>query len=431
MNTMRKFAWLIAVVLLLGGAIVWLNSLPNATGLDAEVSRAIPKIEEAVGLPFKSPPVIDSRSRAEVAAFLRETLEDSSTAREVEGQEIVMKLLGMIPDSISLRDVLMGVLEEQIVGYYDPAKTVLYVVDSSPPGMRDVTVTHELIHALQDQYISLDSIQAIRGTDDRQLAAQAVMEGQATLEQIRIMVGEQFGPFVPGGWEALRQTIADEQQKMPRFTAAPYAIQEMLLFPYLSGAEFVNRFRERMPDSLIYNHMPASSEQILHTEAFFGTRDMPMEVQLPAPTSGRALYQNTMGEFGVRLFLYEHLRNAQESFRGAAGWGGDRFLTVQLPSGRGIVWATVWDSAIDAAEFQELLDTAVRRRYGSPSPLRVPAAERVGSISGIEFRTGDKGRRRAGVIAAELDGKPAVIYVDVPEGATLNIVDLRAIRIRS
>ena len=59
---------------------------------------------------------------------------------------------------------MLELLTEQVVGYYDPATKVLYVVDGAEPAMVNVTVTHELVHALQDQYLNLDSIQKITAT---------------------------------------------------------------------------------------------------------------------------------------------------------------------------------------------------------------------------------------------------------------------------
>ena len=46
-------------------------------------------------------------------------------------------------------------------------------------------LAHELVHALQHQYIPLDSIMRQPGDNDRLAAAQAILEGQATLADCR------------------------------------------------------------------------------------------------------------------------------------------------------------------------------------------------------------------------------------------------------
>ena len=96
------------------------------------------------------------------------------------------------------------------------------------------------MHALQDQYISLDSIQKVRDDNDRQAAAQAVFEGQAVTSRSPAMLGgTNIAINLPGGWDRVRDMIRESQSSMPIFAAAPDVIQETLIFPYLSGAEFV------------------------------------------------------------------------------------------------------------------------------------------------------------------------------------------------
>src|SRR4029079_13066229 len=175
---------------------------------------------------------------------------------------------------------------EQIIGYYDPKTKVLYIVNGSPPEAASITITHELVHALKDQYISLDSTQKIEGKNDRQSAAQAVFEGQAVYEQIAAMLGANtVAVNLPGGWDRVREMIRENQSSMPVFSAAPLVIQETLIFPYLSGAEFVRNFKERNPGKALYDDMPLSTEQILHPTAYFAKRDSPPETHLP-PLSG-------------------------------------------------------------------------------------------------------------------------------------------------
>src|SRR5882757_8579498 len=146
--------------LLICGALVTLASAcerakPKYEGpYAAEVNEAIPMIEKAVGLKYKTPPKVETRSKDQVREFVTKQLTDSLAAHDIAGQEAAYKRLGMIPDTLNLKAFLISLLEEQIVGYYDPHTKVLYVVDDAPKDTRALTITHELVHALQDQYIS-------------------------------------------------------------------------------------------------------------------------------------------------------------------------------------------------------------------------------------------------------------------------------------
>ena len=121
-----------------------------------QVSEAVPAIENAVGLKFKQPPKVETRSKAQVREFVTRQITDPLAARQMAGMSDAYKRLGMIPDSLNLQKFLVDLLEEQIVGYYDPKTKVLYVVSDAPKEAVGITITHELVHALQDQYISLD-----------------------------------------------------------------------------------------------------------------------------------------------------------------------------------------------------------------------------------------------------------------------------------
>ncbi|HXV15683.1 MAG TPA: hypothetical protein VD758_02825, partial [Gemmatimonadaceae bacterium] len=153
-----------------------------------QVATAVPAIENAVGLKFKKPPKLEMRSKQQVREFVTRQITDPTAAKEMEGMSEAYKRLGMIPDTLNLQKFLVDLLEEQIVGYYDPKTKVLYLLSDAPKEAVGITITHELVHALQDQYISLDSTQQIIGQNDRQSAAQAVFEGQAVYEQVSAML---------------------------------------------------------------------------------------------------------------------------------------------------------------------------------------------------------------------------------------------------
>ncbi len=379
-----------------------------------EVAEAIPMIERAVGLKFKTPPKLETRSKEQVRQFVTKQFTDSVAAHDIAGQEAAYKRLGMIPDTLNLQAFLTGLLEEQIVGYYDPHTKVLYVVDGSPKDMATLTITHELVHALQDQYVSLDSVQKVRDDNDRLAAAQAVFEGQAVYEQISIMLGgSNIAINLPGGWDRIREMIRENQASMPIFAAAPKVIQETLIFPYLSGAEFYRNYKERKPGSVIYNDLPVSTEQIVHPAAFFVNRDNPTRVTLGAINNATKVYENDLGEFETRLFLFQHLNDQNEAVRGAAGWDGDRYAVVNPPQGQGIVWLTVWDSPVEAGEFFHIAGQAVEARFSTKAASGSTDLVKKYSAAG----------RTLQVSTQEIQGRPVVIYVDVPAGANPNIIN--------
>ncbi len=386
----------------------------------SRVRSAVPKVEQAIGLKFKTPPKVESRSRDEVRQFLEAAFNRDLPAAKLAGIERAYKRLGLLPDSLRLRDYMLELLTEQVAGYYDPATKVLYIVEGSPDDMVGVTLTHELVHALQDQYLNLDSLQKADADNDRKTAAQAMIEGQATYEQLSAMSGGgDIAAALPGGWDRMRDMIRDAQSQMPIFASAPLIIQETLIFPYLSGAEFVRRFETRQAAKGPLEDVPTSTEQVMHEDAFFGTRDEPTTITLPAPTGATDVHQDNLGEFETRLFLFQHLQDQAAAVRGAAGWDGDRYMLVETPRGDGLVWATVWDSAVDAAEFRDLLERVIQKRYGANTFRRSGEGTRIFTSGGrtVELTAGSSGDR------------PMVVMVDLPEGGPAGLAPLGAIRL--
>ena len=315
---------------------------------------------------------------------------------------------------MDVRRLLLDLYTEQILGYYDPKTDVLYVVAGAPEEYLGITIMHELVHALQDQYIDLDSLQRPAGDDDRQVAAQAVIEGQATYEQLAVMVGEKkLATSLPGGWDSMRDVIRETYSAQPVFSAAPMVIREELLFPYINGADFVRRFKQRQPGKMPFTDLPRSTEQVLHDSAYFGaSRDEPARITLPAVAN--RLYENSLGEFDTRLFLFEHTKDQATSSRAGMGWGGDRYVVVRTPAGNAIAWVTVWDSALDAAEFVDAVGVGLRRRFRTAGP----------SIDAAGVRTFTGRGRTVVVTPSERAGKNIVLFVDVPAGASPRLLDL-------
>ena len=415
----RRLASVVAAIMLLATSACRRN--PAGDGPYAsEVAEAVPRIEQATGLKFKTPPRVEVRSREQVRDFLLKKFDESTPAAEVKGEEAAYKLFGMIPDSMDLRKYLLAVLTEQVVGYYDPATKVLYVVQGADDKVVSITITHELVHALQDQYVNLDSLQQATSDNDRLSAAQAVIEGQAQFEQLSIMLGGSNNIALRvGGRDRIRELIRENQSAMPVFATAPMVIQESLLFPYLSGADFVQRFKERKGKANPLEHLPVSTEQILHTDAYFGaTPDEPSTVTLPAPRGATKIYENDLGEFGTRLFLYEHLKGENIAARAAAGWDGDRFEVLQGAGGRGIVWASVWDSALEAAEFSDALIRATAKRTG--------AAERNVGSGGATFAS--KGRTIS-ILPRSVGDRALIVYTDLPDAMSAGVIDPAAITV--
>ncbi len=350
--------------------------------------RVIPSVERAVGLSFREPPNIQIRTREQVRDYLIRKVDNELPTERLEGIQSAYRLFGLMPEDLDLRSLLIPLLEEQVVGFFDPDSGALYIPEGTPQVQLSLILVHELVHALQAQYVALDSILTPEGANDAVVAAQATMEGQATLAMVTTLIPSGNVDEVPGFWESYRTTVEQQQTQMPVFRDAPVIVRETLIFPYLQGAIFAHWFAKTYPDTVPYGpRMPVSTEQILHTERY-RQRDVP--IWLTFPPRDDIVYQDGLGEFEMRILLQELSGSASVGANGALGWDGDQYAVFASPSGQALVWWTVWDNDRLADRFVDLIDRLWEKRA----------------------RPG----RRVEVLRSTIAGQGAVRLIDAPDG---------------
>lgn len=345
------------------------------TALQRLAAELLPSAERHSGLPARAPVRLARRSREELEAFLTAELAEQLPPERVEAVVRTYARLGLVSDTLDLEPLLRSLLMEQVVGYYDPARDTLYVVDRVDAAQVEPVLVHEIVHALQDQYVDLDSLmRANLDSNDRGTAAQAALEGHATFAMLEWQLGQLAGgdadlTALPGLQGLLGDDpLAAAGLEMPVLTAIPTVIRESLLFPYLGGVVFVQEYwREggRVPP--LGSRMPVSTEQVIHPERFLdGGSDWPLAVRfrIDLPGEWTRVYSDDLGELETRVFLREFLSDRGEADRAAAGWDGDRFRLFEGPAGEVFVWGTAWDTDRDALEFERAVRRAFEARYG-------------------------------------------------------------------
>jgi hypothetical protein len=326
---------------------------PNTLGaqqIEAMVDSLRPSVEAAVGLPFKTPPRSSLVTRDQVRGYLLAKVQKEYPPERIAGVESAYRLLQLLPDTLDLKRLLLDLYSEQVAGYYDPDSSLLYAVRGGDRSQLRLVMAHEMVHALQHQYLPLDSLMLQQGNGDRLAAAQAVLEGQATVASIRILAPGTDVLDTPGFWETYREQVREQQKSMPVFAGAPLILREGLIFPYLAGAEFmrwwaVNR-EEPLPIGAL---LPLSTEQVLHPDRY-ASADLPAPVRF-ADSAGTILHEDTLGELEIQILLAV-LRSANEAaLDRPIGWGGDRYRVYEAATGPALVWYSSWDSQPVADRF--------------------------------------------------------------------------------
>jgi hypothetical protein len=281
---------------------------------------------------------------------------------------------------------LLDVYSEQVAGFYDPDSTALFVMDDQPAEALTTVLVHELVHAVQDQAVDLDSLTSKERGNDRREAAQAAIEGHATLVMLEYMMERLRGQEldladVPDFAGQLRPALETVRAQYPALGTAPRVVQESILFPYLEGAGFVQalwRSGEDRP-APFGDWLPQSTEQVTDPQRLLGpSPDAPTTVTVTVERATVA-YEMTLGQLETRILLEELAGSAAGA--AATGWDGDHLILIETAEGSdALAWAVVWDDPGARDRFLEALGAGVDRLPVGGSLVSLDVAGRPVSV---------------------------------------------------
>ncbi len=108
------------------------------------------------GLPIKHPVKRKLASREEVKKYIEGRMKDDEDTKRLQRSEVVLKKFALVPDEFDLRSFLVDLLKEQVAGFYDSKKKIVFLLDWVEPDAQKPVLAHELTHALQDQNFDLE-----------------------------------------------------------------------------------------------------------------------------------------------------------------------------------------------------------------------------------------------------------------------------------
>lgn len=308
-----------------------------------------------------------AQSRADIERMIMKNLDADTTPEEMRAAEVLLKAFGLAPKEFAYRSFLIKLLTEQVAGYYDPKAQQFYLADWIELEGQKPVMAHELTHALQDQHFNLKRFEKWpKGDSDAELAAHALIEGDATLAMTHYMARN---PLIA---LAFIRSLGSQQLSTEQFKQAPRALRESLLFPYEQGSAWATQVYRNGGWQMVsqaYTKLPQSTEQILHAQKYFDY-ESPQKLTLPefktvlGPTWKRS-DTDVNGEWGYFLILDEFIGDDAESKKAAAGWGGDRFAMYETgkPDEVFIAQLTAWDTPQDAKEFFDAYAKRTAKRY--------------------------------------------------------------------
>lgn len=368
-----------------------LSDVPGRAPTAAE-ERAIGALmrtaERLRDLTFVRPVPFRIQNREVITEFVRSKLEPE----ELERSRVFYVALGLLDPSVDVQDLLIRVLGEQIVGYYDPERGLMVIRDDVARqlerathvgrelGEAEMVIVHELVHALQDQRLALGERYEEERSIDADNAFASLVEGDATLAMIGHMAARAGQPLrrLTRNAAMLRALVRSNPQALAgqEIERAPPIVRLPLMSRYLDGMVFcatLHGARGWAGVDEAHARPPVSTEQVLHPERYLAG-ERPVDVALPElPALAEAGYapheEDSLGELETSIWF--GLGDGSDRAEAAAeGWGGDRLRVYRNAAGEtAVVWFSVWDDATEAQEAEAAARAVARRTARADSQL--------------------------------------------------------------
>ncbi|SFR69946.1 Hvo_1808 family surface protein [Halogeometricum limi] len=380
----------------------WYNEsidVDQSDGLsDAEmrtyVARSMARVEYLRHKEFKERVSVDVLSREEYQEQTRSRSQNASSGDQAEFSEWnnqVWEALFVTGESGDSQEAISETQGSSVAGFYAPTNDAITIITPSPdsPTIDNVTLVHELVHALQDQHYDLTSDQFRAQTQDAELAIDGAVEGDAKYVELRYvdMCGVEWDcvqtPPATGGSDQSGQSAGNGN-------GPNLGILLTIFQPYSDGPVYVHDKVEaggwQAVDEMLQDP-PESTEQTIHLT---DEKPVPIEYRSRA-TNGWSTFpeqgqrgSDTVGEASMYVMFWYQARTAGAdtirpqnvietderydtyNYNAAPsnGWANDRLFPYQKESGDeteyGYVWVTEWDTKGDAREFRDAYTKILR-----------------------------------------------------------------------
>ncbi len=239
-------------------------STARSTSRSREIARLV---EEERGLQFERAIEPELLAADEFDQRIADMVRAEYPVEQADLDSRLLQLLGAVPRGTDLKALQEDLMSGQVAGYYDPETGEVVVRVPEGGGSLDangqITLAHELDHALTDQVLGLPDIEEI-GASDANLARLALVEGDATLLMQRFSLQsigllDQLGAAMGPDAMAAQQDLA----------GVPAYLRNELMFPYTSGMAYACRLYQDggWPGvDAAYDQLPSTTAEVLFAD---------------------------------------------------------------------------------------------------------------------------------------------------------------------
>ena len=394
------------------------------------------------GLPFLKPVEVEVINRKRARALFEEDFNEEYPPEKMLALERAYIRMGLIDAGLDFKKMALSYYAKNAAGFYDPKRKKLYLVKevvgrpsiisflAQRDSMGELTLAHELTHALEDQHFDFEAMdEKVRDNDDAALAIEALGEGTATLVSLVVL----YSPRINMEDMVLALSAYKRMtEKILKLTAGgvPPIFLDSIIFAYADGTVFAGnlyKFSNGWDEvNYAYKHPPLSTEAVLNPDKYIKNTDPPIQIPLAInpPVFGEGwtqLENNTLGEIGIFSMLRRYVENSQAR-AAARGWAGDRYEVIGSPDGKKTlwIWVTQWDNDEEAREFYSAYQAALKQKYRNIRNIQSPLenGECWENAAGELIWLNRDGNRVGIIEGADRDTLPKAVKFTVPTVVT-------------
>lgn len=313
--------------------------------------------------PPEKPIIIQEVSQDFLKRILGEYITTSGMDTVYEKDENLYKYLGFLDSEDELKNIYIDVIVEQIPGLYSLKTGIIHIVADH----KEISISDALLLAFAQGMAIQENHFQISNHHFSHL-----MNRDALLAIDSLSIGDSLLSIGFYGSNRFPEANIDElhiNKSGDVFENSPTIVQQIFLFPFTFGVEFVHSLRllggwEEVNSA--YIELPNSSTEIIHPQKYIEGFD-PKVISINnfsrrLPDNWKFIQDGVWGEFLLLLWLGSNL-DGENAARASTGWLGDKYALIENEDSgeQAIAFAIEWENNSEADEFVQLLSDSLEK----------------------------------------------------------------------
>jgi hypothetical protein len=337
---------------------------------DPRVADLAAYVEDERDLDFDHPVHVDFLTPAEYSAA--STGDPDPAAEEQEREEYddyagQLRALGVASGDLDLYEAFNRVVDSGTLAFYDPVEERIHVRGTEMTVGLEVTLVHELTHALQDQSFDFDRLRDPTLDAGASTSYRALVEGDAVRVENAYIQEELTEEEREAYDEEYAQELADSESAT---SDVPPFIEARFGAPYALGQPFVTMLfnqggNDRVDEAF---EAPPDREEHVFDPASYAASEQAEEIDLEVPDDVDVLEDGSFGAVSWYLVLAERI-DPKVAFEAALGWNGDAFRAYERDGAVCVEAAFVGDTDADEDEMRSALEAWAASMTGTTAEV--------------------------------------------------------------